>query len=349
MESLSDDLYHLLEYYVHSDAPLSCHLPTVPLDTTPSEAKSKKKEKEKDNDDDDDDEKEKEKKKKKKEQEAEGGSNNNAEIGNKDHTSSDLEKEHPYTPFIISVQGTLQKSHLHIWTDMNVIMHSIGSTAQVSKKVNSKKPGFVVAGTAYSLPEYDGSGAQQQQQQQSSTGGGSSSEGNKKIVADDAAVIRAARDPWTPGHGTKVIRGEPLTFTFHVGWIVGADGIRWPSSAKPAKSGFITAVSSSSSSSSSSSFFGNLVFFALAAGVGALAAVYWDRYRSAIVTTYNRGRRRNAGRGEGILGAPSTSPSPGIMYGNGNGYGGYGGYSASRDLGAVGNGGYGGYGIGKRD
>ena len=355
VDSVSDDFYHILEFYVHSDAPLSCRIPTVPLgtDIPPGDEKSEKKTKKKaDDDDDDDDDKEKKKKKKqqKQQQQPVKAAADDDDAGEDPNGKAVERREHPYTPLTISTQGSLQMSHLHIWTDMNVILHSIGSTANKKGSSDSKKkgkidPGFVVAGTAYSLPEYDGSGAsfdnqQQQQQQQKATTG-----------VDEYEIIKAARDPWTYGHGTKVTRGEPLTFTFHVFWVEGAGAIRWPSSSSsssssvssPSKSDFVTTTTCSPSSSSS--VFSSIVFFGLAAGIGAVAAVYWDRYRSVIVTTYNRGRRRDVGRREGILGVSSKSSSPGLAYGNGNGYGGY---RGSRDFGAVANG-IGGYGIGKRD
>ncbi|BDD58110.1 hypothetical protein MAP00_003417 [Monascus purpureus] len=313
--SLPDTMYHLLEYYVHSDVPLSCHIPTVPLRGF-SEQKQKQEE--------DEDER----------KESDGGNN--------DNNNSVFSGEQPYTPLTIAVQGTLQKSHLHIWTDMNLIMHSIASTPQKNKKKRNTRaaPGYAVAGTAYSLPEYDGEGAQSQSKSPSS------SDDKTPKPIDEKAVIKAARDPWTSGHGTKVIRGEPLTFTFHVGWIEGAAGIRWPSSSSSSSSPL--ALSSSTQDYASSSFISRLVFFVLAAGAGALAAVYWERYRNTIVSYGSR--RRGGKRGDGILGVSVGTPAAsGISYGGGaggnaggNGYGyGYGGYSASRDAG--------GFASGKRD
>lgn len=125
VDSLPDELYHLLEYYVHSDVPMTCRVPTAPL--APGTEK---------------------------------------EPGHKDQEKgsdvSALDSGEPsYTPLTFALQGTLQRSHLHIWTDMNMLVHNIASGASSStkkkKKSKSQKasPGYVVAGTAYSLPEFD--------------------------------------------------------------------------------------------------------------------------------------------------------------------------------------------------
>ncbi|PKX98794.1 uncharacterized protein P174DRAFT_456445 [Aspergillus novofumigatus IBT 16806] len=269
ISSLPDELYHLLEYYVHSDVPLACrrkHRP-LPLDN--------------------------------------GGP--------------------AYTPLTFALQGTLQRSHLHIWTDMNVLVHNIPSASASSKtKKSSRKskhatPGYVVAGTAYSIPEFDGPLPK-----------------DRDADEDDAAVAvsEAARDPWTAGHGTKVIRGEPLTFTFHVSWVEGGKGIWWPAGGPNNAEG----------SSGVASFFSRLFFFVLAAGVGAVVALYWER---------NGARRRAGWRGDGILGAstPRGKGSVGIAYGNGGKINGYGGYSPSStpSVVATGGGGYGYGGYGKKD
>jgi hypothetical protein len=196
---------------------------------------------------------------------------------------SDAGSGPPYTPLTIALQGTLQKSHLHIWTDMNVIMHQMSSIEPSSrkKKKSSKAPGYVVAGTAYSLPELHNN-------QDSSS--------SKKMAAadEDSSIIENARNPWTAGHGSKVIRAEPFTFRFRVTWVSGADSLGW--------------TITSSSTSSSSSFFSKLILFIMAAGIGALAASYWER------------RIRHAGvwKGDGILGRPVY----GGNNGNGNGNGG---------------------------
>lgn len=71
---LSDKLYHLLEFYVHSDAPLSCRLPARPpqhVEVVGEEAPA---------------------------------------------------QEH--IPLVFALAGTLQKSHMHVSTHLNVLLHS---------------------------------------------------------------------------------------------------------------------------------------------------------------------------------------------------------------------------------
>ncbi|RAK91060.1 hypothetical protein BO79DRAFT_243990 [Aspergillus costaricaensis CBS 115574] len=264
--SLPDELYHLLEYYVHSDVPMTCRVPTAPLlSASPS----------------------------------------SPDIDIIDDV--DFTGEQAYTPITFAIQGTLQLSHLHIWTDMNVLVHNMASTEK--KKNKRTDPGYVVAGTAYSVPEFDN---------------------------------RGAREPWTEGHGTKVVRGEPLTFRFSVKWVEGGRGIGWPSGGDGYEE----------EGSCGGGWFSRVVFFGFAAVVGAVLAVYWER-------VYGRGR----GRGEGILGVTGGAGRKGFG-GNGNGVrmNGYGGYSpASVAVGGGGGGGsvgggggyggygYGGYMSGKRD
>lgn len=248
--------------------------------------------------------------------------------------------EPAYTPLTFALQGTLQRSHLHIWTDMNVLVHNIPSRPKSSASKKSKQksqkaaPGYVVAGTAYSIPEFDAAGSLENQKKSSS----SSSEKEKETAL---AISEAARDPWTAGHGTKVIRGEPLTFTFHVHWVEGGRGIGWPS-------GSTSLIPSSASSQESSgsgvgTFFSRLFFFGLAGSVGAMAALYWER---------NGGRRHGGWRGDGILGVPPSSSRgkgpAGIVYGNVGRMNGYGGFSSAGGSSGTGSTGYG-FASGKRD
>lgn len=235
----------------------------------------------------------------------------------------------PFTPVTIALQGTLQLSHLHIWTDMNMLMHNMASDAAaqaVKPGAQSGQPGYAVAGTAYSTPEWE------------------STAENLKLDADETAVTlaQAAREPWTSGHGTKVIRGEPLTFSFHVAWVEGGASIGWPE--RPAGKSFLGlgGVSKSSSGSSVGWFFSKLVFFVMAASVGCLAALYWER-------NGGRWQNRSAWKGDGILGVPPTKgKGSGVTFGNGGRINGYGGYSPA-PAGANGGGGYGGFPTGKRD
>jgi hypothetical protein len=210
-------------------------------------------------------------------------------------------------------------------------MHNIASDAaaqpaKARKHGQSGQPGYAVAGTAYSTPEFEAAA--------------------KKVSLDEdeeaVTVAQAAREPWTAGHGTKVVRGEPLTFSFHVAWIEGGAGIGWPE--RPASESFLEMSGvRAAQGSGAGSFFSRLFLFFLAASVGALVALYWER----------NGRGRSGWRGDGILGAPlAKGKGPGVTFGNGGRINGYGGYSAvtANPVGTGGGGtGYGGFTTGKRD
>ncbi|KAK2797248.1 hypothetical protein FQN50_009256, partial [Emmonsiellopsis sp. PD_5] len=154
-----------------------------------------------------------------------------AESGEERHDSTDGDGKGvggsiPFTPLTIALQGTLQLSHLHMWTDMNVVLHqsvrlsslppsspSSSEKQKQKKKKNKKKhknkgkkdpldpTGHILSGAAYSvplvLPPLD-----------------SDDTNNKKPLP---------KNPWSPGSGAKIIRGEPLTFTFRVGWMATGD------------------------------------------------------------------------------------------------------------------------------
>jgi hypothetical protein len=297
--SLSDSLYHLLEFYVHSDAPMTCRIPTAPLTSSNTAPKDR--------------------------------SDTDPASSEVDSLAALSENGPPFTPITIALQGTLQLSHLHIWTDMNMLMHNIASDAaaqpaKARKHGQSGQPGYAVAGTAYSTPEFEAAA--------------------KKVSLDEdeeaVTVAQAAREPWTAGHGTKVVRSEPLTFSFHVAWIEGGAGIGWPE--RPASESFLEMSGArAAQGSGAGSFFSRLFLFFLAASVGALVALYWER----------NGRGRSGWRGDGILGAPlAKGKGPGVTFGNGGRINGYGGYSAvtANPVGTGGGGtGYGGFTTGKRD
>lgn len=237
----------------------------------------------------------------------------------------------PYTPLTIALQGTLQLSHLHIWTDMNVLMHRLSSaesprkeeiTLKKQKQRSTKAPGYVVAGTAYSLPELHSQAIVEEKHSE---------------TEEDAAIIENARNPWTSGHGSKVVRGEPLTLKFRVSWVSGADSLGWLDHDYPLAHEGTTVLG----------VFTKLVFFVMAAGIGALFASY-----------YQRVVRRGGGgwRGDGILGRPVLTKggsTSGVSYGNSgrsNGYGGFSSHGAAATATTSANGGgygYGGY--GKKD
>ncbi|KAJ5176158.1 uncharacterized protein N7482_002035 [Penicillium canariense] len=304
ISSLTDSLYHLLEFYVHSDVPMTCRVPTAPLTSSNTAPKDR--------------------------------ADTDPTSGEVDSLAALSENGPPFTPVTIALQGTLQLSHLHIWTDMNMLMHNIASdaAAQLSKSqkhAQSGQPGYAVAGTAYSTPEFEAAA--------------------KKISLDEdeeaVTVAQAARQPWTAGHGTKVVRGEPLTFSFHVAWIEGGAGIGWPE--RPASESFLEmGGSGTSQGSGAGSFISRLFFFFLAASVGALAALYWERNGGRL-------RSRQGWRGDGILGAPVVNgKGAGVTFGNGGRINGYGGYSAATTANGAGTGGgggtgYGGFVSGKRD
>ncbi|KAJ5112387.1 hypothetical protein N7532_000432 [Penicillium argentinense] len=293
---LPDNLYHLLEFYVHSDVPMTCRIPTAPL--TKSNTFSPE-------------------------------SNDESVSKEFDSLAALNENGPPFTPVTIALQGTLQKSHLHIWTDMNMLMHNMASDAaaqQSTQNSQTGQPGYAVAGTAYSTPEFEAAVK------------------NVKLDDDDKAVAlaQAAREPWTPGHGTKVIRGEPLTFSFHVAWVEGGAGIGWPD--RPASYSFLGPGGKIVvQSSGSSSFFSRMFLFLMAASVGALGALYWERNRDRI-------RGRSSWKGDGILGvSPARGKGASVTFGNGGRMNGYGGYTATAVNGAGAGGGYGGFVGGKKD
>ncbi|KAI4278793.1 MAG: hypothetical protein LQ337_000757 [Flavoplaca oasis] len=95
---LSDEFFHLLEFYVHNDAPLTCRIPTHPL-----------------------------------------LSSTGASVISPSTTTAE-----DYIPLIFALAGTLQSSHLHINTRMNVILHTSPDIAQ--------EEADILAATAYSVP-----------------------------------------------------------------------------------------------------------------------------------------------------------------------------------------------------
>jgi hypothetical protein len=99
IDALPDELYHLFEFFVHSDVPLTCRIPTYPLGSDGSSA-----------------------------------FDSNA----KKEGADDM-----WTPFTIALQGTLQLSHMHLHTNINVLFHTSDNIAE---------PSHLLGSTAYSLP-----------------------------------------------------------------------------------------------------------------------------------------------------------------------------------------------------
>ncbi|KAJ5673748.1 hypothetical protein N7462_009187 [Penicillium macrosclerotiorum] len=296
--SLPDSLYHLYEFYVHSDVPMTCRIPTVPLSPSSSASKDR----------------------------AEDSAS--AEV---DSLAALSENGPPFTPLTVALQGTLQLSHLHIWTDMNMLLHNIAADAAAQPRPRNRQtgqPGYAVAGTAYSTPEFEAAAAAR-----------AALDENERAVT----VAQAAREPWTAGHGTKVVRGEPLTFSFHVAWLEGGAGIGWP------ERGGSESFLEMPGGSGVGSFFSRVFFFFLAMSVGAMAALYWERNGGQL-------RGRAGWYGDGILGVPPVKgKGTGVTFGASGRSNGYGGYSAAANgangntAGGGGHFGYGGFASGKRD
>lgn len=107
IDSLPDELYHLFEFFVHSDVPLTCRIPSYPLS-----------------------------------QDELGITSSLPSVG-----GTGAEKDQ-WTPFTIALQGTLQLSHLHLHTNINVLFH-VSPEADLP---NQASQSHVIASTAYSLP-----------------------------------------------------------------------------------------------------------------------------------------------------------------------------------------------------
>lgn len=92
---IDDPFFHLLEFYVHSDAPLACRLPARP----PAHV------------------------------EVIGGT----------------PPEQEYIPLVFALAGTLQTSHMHVSTHLNVLLHSIPK-----HHIHKHDSGVLDSGAAYS-------------------------------------------------------------------------------------------------------------------------------------------------------------------------------------------------------
>lgn len=87
IDFITDEFFHLLEFYIHNDAPLSCRIPSKPLPPTVLE----------------------------KEYRVSDESTQEGALG----SQSTL-----YTPLIVAVAGTLQLSHLHVGNFLNLLVHA---------------------------------------------------------------------------------------------------------------------------------------------------------------------------------------------------------------------------------
>ncbi|KAI5290914.1 hypothetical protein KEM54_000053 [Ascosphaera aggregata] len=304
LASLSDDLYHMLEFYVHHDVPLSCRLPSLP----PAEKQKQIDGSSKRNLND-----------------KEGGANP-AEMGMDTDLLKQSSEHPPYTPMTIALQGTLQLSHLHIWTDMIVLAHygqypirtlstdrekpsselKKGEKKRKSNKKgteNNQDPGQIIAATAYSLPFV--------------------------ITNPNSLQQPQTYDLWAPGQGTKAIRGEPLPLTFRVHWTEDDDVLETVSASHAPG---IAAKMRPAGTPQRHEVLSTMIYLIVAAFFGAVVAIWWER---------NVGSGKVRWKGEGLLGYPSkSSPNMGFFHSDGkvsigtrgamNGYGGYGGYSSGK-------------------
>lgn len=94
---ISDPFFHLLEFYIHSDAPLSCRLPARPAPHPDT-------------------------------------------IG-----GNEPAPPREYIPLVFALAGTLQLSHMHISTHLNVLLHSTPK-----HHIHPHDSGVLDSGTAYS-------------------------------------------------------------------------------------------------------------------------------------------------------------------------------------------------------
>lgn len=86
IDFISDSFFHLLEFYIHNDAPLTCRIPSRPLPPSPTEDYKV--------------------------------SDENSQEGALGSQST------LYTPLVISLAGTLQLSHLHVGNFLNLLVHA---------------------------------------------------------------------------------------------------------------------------------------------------------------------------------------------------------------------------------
>ncbi|OCK76711.1 hypothetical protein K432DRAFT_305760 [Lepidopterella palustris CBS 459.81] len=114
IDFISDPFFHLLEFYVHNDAPLTCRIPSRPLSSVISSSDTSSPQKDA-------------------EYTVSDTSTQTGAMG----TQSTL-----YTPLIIALTGTLQLSHLHISNHLNMLLHAAPK---------SIAPGTIDSATAYSV------------------------------------------------------------------------------------------------------------------------------------------------------------------------------------------------------
>ncbi|KAF2801386.1 uncharacterized protein BDZ99DRAFT_469711 [Mytilinidion resinicola] len=118
IEFIDDAFFHLLEFYVHNDAPLTCRIPSRPLPSSILPSSS--------------------------------GTGTGAAPPADEYTVSDESTKKGamgtqstlYTPLIMALAGTLQLSHLHISNALNLLVHAAPKAIA---------PGTIDAAAAYSV------------------------------------------------------------------------------------------------------------------------------------------------------------------------------------------------------
>ncbi|KAF2035192.1 hypothetical protein EK21DRAFT_54979 [Setomelanomma holmii] len=88
IDFVTDEFFHLLEFYIHNDAPLSCRIPSKPLPPSVLEREYRV---------------------------SDEATQDSGAMG----TTSTL-----YTPLIVALSGTLQLSHLHVGNYLNLLVHA---------------------------------------------------------------------------------------------------------------------------------------------------------------------------------------------------------------------------------
>ncbi|KZM20579.1 uncharacterized protein EKO05_0010950 [Ascochyta rabiei] len=122
IDFVTDELFHLLEFYIHNDAPLSCRIPSKPLPPSVLEQHYRVSE----------------------------SATQEGALG----TQSTL-----YSPLTMALAGTLQLSHLHVGNHLNLLLHAgdargSGSGRGSGRGSDRDSAGTIDAATAYSIASH---------------------------------------------------------------------------------------------------------------------------------------------------------------------------------------------------
>jgi hypothetical protein len=104
-------MYHLLEFYIHNDAPLTCRIPSSPPAS---------------------------------------GNVPSAHISGKARQGGLGQDEEGYTPLVMALSGQLQLSHLHVANELNLVVHTAASDEK-AKKRKANNIGVIDSASAYSI------------------------------------------------------------------------------------------------------------------------------------------------------------------------------------------------------